>query len=129
MTIETSFHHVAIHCEKKPKTELFFTKILDLHKAKQFSLSPDLSYTIFGIKKKVDIDVYENNSIRIEVYYTETPLEKNFAHICIEINDKNKFLHLCEQYELSPYTIMKDNKEHLFVRDFSENLYEIKEKK
>ncbi len=126
MSVTPSLQHVAIHCSNRKHADIFFTKILDLTKIKQFSLSADMSLSIFGVDKHVDIDVYGNDSFCIEVFCIENQHPKGFSHLCIRVNNRAEFIQRCEQYKLSPYTVQKDGKEYLFVRDFSNNLYEIK---
>ena len=50
-----------------------------------------------------------------------------YEHICIEVDNKKEFIDRCKKYGIEPLVIKKEGKDLLFVRDFSNNLYEIKE--
>ena len=57
MNTETALHHVALHCSNKNKADLFFKEILGMQMVKSFTISSDLTYSIFGINNPVDIGV------------------------------------------------------------------------
>jgi catechol 2,3-dioxygenase-like lactoylglutathione lyase family enzyme len=126
MTEETTLQHVAVECSERETADRFFTTILGLPQLKSITLSEELSTSIFHIKKRVDMITYDNGKMRFEVFLTPTKKPSSFAHICIEVPDKNEFINRCRQHGLKPFFIEKDGKQLLFVRDFSENLYEVK---
>ena len=53
-------------------------------------------------------------------------MEKGYEHVCIEIEDKDQFVDNCLKHGLKPFYVKKGDKDLLFVRDFSGNLFEIK---
>jgi catechol 2,3-dioxygenase-like lactoylglutathione lyase family enzyme len=126
MTKETTVNHVAVECSEKETADLFFTTILGLPQIKSITLSEELSASIFHINKSITMITYDNDKTRFEVFLTTTTKPSSFAHVCIEVPDKNEFISRCRQHKLTPFFIEKDGKQLLFVRDFSENLYEIK---
>ena len=128
MDEETQLNHVALQYTDEEKAETFFTKILGLPQKKKFILSPELSETIFGIKENVEIRVYEKLGTRFEVFITPTNKKPGYNHTCIEINDKKEFINRCKKHGIKPNIIKKDNKKLLFIKDFSGNLFEVKEK-
>jgi len=123
---KTILQHVAINYKDKEKADIFFTKILDLKLQKSFSLTPDLSKQIFDISEKIDVFVYGDNFTVFEVFITQKTVKHAFEHVCIKVDDKKEFIDKCKNYGLKPYIINKDEKQLLFVKDFSDNLYEIK---
>ena len=124
----TFLNHVALQCNNKEKVETFYTKVLGLPIKKKFTISRELSRTIFSIDKSVDVEVYDNNETRFEIFIAQTDEERGYMHVCIEIDNKKKFMDRCKQYGLKPMVMNKGGKNLLFVRDFSGNLFEIKEK-
>ncbi len=88
----------------------------------------ELSEAIFGIDESVDVEVYDNNETRFEIFITQTEEKRGYEHVCIEIDNKKEFIDRCKQYGIKPMFITKGGKNLLFVRDFSGNLFEIKEK-
>lgn len=121
-------NHVALHAKNKPKDADFFLKCLHAKKLKTFDLTAELCYKIFNINEPVEIIVYELGTIRFELFYTHQNISKGFTHICLNVPNKEEFIHVCTKEGLHPFTVEKDGKSILFVRDFSDNLYEIKEK-
>lgn len=125
---ETTLNHVALLYSDKEKAEIFFTKILGIPKVKTFALSKNLSEAIFGINSGVEIDVYDNGRARFEVFIGKTGEKPTYEHICIKIENKKEFIDRCKKYGIEPLIVKKEGKNLLFVRDFSDNLYEVKEK-
>ena len=124
---ETTIHHVAVMCTDRVKAEVFFTKILGVPLAKNFLLSAEMTYAIFGVTEKVEVDVFDDGCARFEVFYTKSKRKSLFEHICIEVKRKHEFIVRCKDHGLEPFEVQKDGKMLLFVRDFSSNLFEIKE--
>jgi catechol 2,3-dioxygenase-like lactoylglutathione lyase family enzyme len=127
MDEKTVLNHVALECSDMEKAKTFFTIILGMPLMKTFTVSAELSEAIFGIKEHVDVDVYDNEQTRFEVFITKTVKLSGYKHICIEIDDKQTFINRCKTHGIEPMIIQKDGKDLLFVKDFSGNLFEIKE--
>lgn len=121
--------HAAVHCDTEEHAYMFFTKILGLKPVKSFSIDETLSKTIFSIIKPVEIRVFGNDSMQIEVFIQPYRYHPSFNHLCLQVLDKTVFIERCKKYGLMPYHVKKGDKQLLFARDFTGNLYEIKEKK
>ena len=124
----TLLNHVALQCNDKEKVETFFTEVLGLPIKKKFTVSGELSEAIFGIDESVDVEVYDNNETRFEIFITQTEEKRGYGHVCIEIDSKKEFIDRCKQYGIKPMVITTGGKNLFFVKDFSGNLFEIKEK-
>ena len=120
--------HVGLIYNDRTSAKTFFVDILGLKFKKSFTLSKDLTKNIFGISEDVAIDVYENDKSYFEVFITEKISRIHFEHICIEIDSKRRFIEKCKKYGLKPIIVKKNLKTLLFIKDFSGNLYEIKER-
>lgn len=128
MTEKIKTIHVALQYSDRKKADIFFNKILGLKLDKSFSLSKDLSKDIFGLSEEVIVDVYKNDEACFEVFITDIQTNYSFEHTCIEIENKVEFLKRCKSYEIEPIFVKKGVKTLLFIKDFSGNLFEIKEK-
>jgi len=126
MAKEVVIQHVAVECSDQQSADRFFTTILGIPKIKDTMLSKELSAAIFGISKNVPIEIYDNGKTRFEVFINTTRRESTYDHICIEVDNKSDFITQCKQQGLDPFFVEKEGKQLLFVRDFSDNLYEIK---
>jgi len=124
----TSFNHIALEYKNKKDAHIFFSTILGIPHTRGFIVSTELSKEIFGREKTVEVDVFDNGEICFEIFYTDDIKHSSFSHTCINVNSKEKFVDNCKKYKLRPYTVVKGEKELLFVRDFSQNIYEIKDK-
>jgi len=128
MCEKTTLQHVALQYTDSKKADIFFTKILGLTLEKEFCLSEDLSNEIFKIRENVDIKVYGNEQVTFEIFISQKPKNISYEHTCIEIQNKEKFIERCKRYNIKPMFVKKGEKTLLFVKDFSDNLFEIKEK-
>jgi len=120
--------HVALHYYDRKQAEIFFNKILKLPLKKTFTISKELSNSIFEINEEVIVDVYGNGEACFEVFITKIQTKYCYEHICIEINDKKEFIKRCNNYGIKPIFVKKGVKTLLFIKDYVGNLFEIKEK-
>jgi len=128
MEERTLLNHVALKCNDEEGAKTFFTDILGIPLIKKFAISGDLSEAIFGIKGNVDILVYDNNETRFEVFIGQVGKKHGYEHTCIEVDDKSEFIDRCKKHEIEPISVNKEGRDILFVRDYSGNLFEVKEK-
>ena len=120
-------NHIAIQVKNEENAELFLTKVLELRKVFGFKMDSGLAETIFGIKKDVQVETFANDNTKIEVFITGENVLSSFCHICLEVPDKEILIKRCGKYGIVPKIVKRNDKELLFIRDFSGNLFEIKE--
>ena len=119
-------NHVAVQNKSKKESDLFFEEILEIPKVKEFDLSKDLSEKIFGLSEEVKVCVYDNTKVRLEVFITNKIKNLSFDHICINVSSKEELIEKCKKFGLEIRLVDKGEKTLLFIKDFSENIYEIK---
>jgi catechol 2,3-dioxygenase-like lactoylglutathione lyase family enzyme len=124
----TRIQHVALECTNQEQADVFFLKVLGIPKVKSTMLSQELCASIFQIEQPVQMETYDNGTARFEVFLTQRPRTRSFAHIGVEIESKADFLIRCRDHGLNPFFVEKQGKQLLFVRDFSDNLFEVIEK-
>ncbi len=122
----TKINHVALQFKTKKEADIFFEKILDIPKVKEFDLSKNLSEEIFNVSKEVSVCVYDNQKTRFEVFISGEKQDFSFNHICIEIKNREKFIEKCKKYDLEVNLVKKGEKTLLFIKDFNKNIYEVK---
>lgn len=122
---EITIQHIAVECTDTESADRFFTGVLGMPKVKHSVLSEDLSQAIFTLGRSVSFDLYDNGKTRVEVFITGERRSRTYAHIGIEVDDKNEFIDRCQRQGLDPFFVEKNGKQLLFVRDFSENLFEV----
>ncbi len=128
MSEKIRLEHVGLRYDDKEKADRFFIEFLEMPKVKDYTVSEDLSESIFGIRKKTDMLVYDNGVSKIEVFISENSSDSQYEHTCIEVGNKEEFIDRCKDYRIEPIIVRKEGKDLLFIRDFSGNLFEIKEK-
>jgi hypothetical protein len=124
--MKTIIQHIALQYTNKKQADIFFKKILGLNLIKNFNVSKELAKQIFNISEDVEVFVYGNDSIVFEIFITKQKQIHVFNHVCIKIDDKEEFFNKCNKHKLKPYYVKKEDKKLLFLRDHSNNLYEIK---
>jgi catechol 2,3-dioxygenase-like lactoylglutathione lyase family enzyme len=128
MSNEIIVQHVAVECSDQQSADRFFTGVLGIPKVKSSILSKELSAAIFKINKSTTFELYDNGMTRFEVFITSERREPTYNHICIKVNNKNDFVTRCKQQGLDSFFVEKNGKQLLFVRDFSDNLFEVIER-
>ena len=98
-----------------------------MEKIKTTPLPRVLSFSIFGIDTDVEMVVYANETSRFEVFIHAKRREHSFDHVGLKVSDKDEFVARCKKHDLKPFFIQKNDKQLLFVRDFSGNLFEVLE--
>ena len=124
---DSMLQHIAVEITDKSKATLFFSEILGLEKQKSSTLPSTLNRTIFGNEEEVEIEVWSDDRLSLEVFITGKPVSPSYRHICLAVPDMAAFLEKCTRHKVPTITAKKGDKEIIFIKDFSGNLYEIKE--
>jgi hypothetical protein len=128
MDKQTVVQHVALECSSVQLADIFFIKVLGIPKVKSTMLPMELCSSIFQVDRSVQMETYDNGTARFEVFITAEPKNSSFVHIGLAIDNTTDFIARCKDHGLTPFFVHKGEKQLLFVRDFSENLFEIIEK-
>jgi catechol 2,3-dioxygenase-like lactoylglutathione lyase family enzyme len=127
MENDARVQHVALECTSVQQADTFFFKVLGIPKVKSTMLPQELSASIFQIDHAVQMETYDNGKARFEVFITAKPKKLSFAHIGMKVDNTTDFVTRCQAHGLKPFFIQKEGKQLLFVRDFSDNLFEVLE--
>jgi len=119
-------NHIAIQVKSK-KDELFFAEILGMKKVGDFRIDSHLVKAIFKKRKAVDVVVFAKDNVKVELFITGRKAKSSFNHICLEIQDKKSFIEKCKKHGVATTIVERKGRKLLFVRDFSGNLFEIKQ--
>ncbi|OIO15099.1 hypothetical protein COV53_03665 [Candidatus Gottesmanbacteria bacterium CG11_big_fil_rev_8_21_14_0_20_37_11] len=120
--------HTALQYKDEKKAEIFFGKVLDLKKQNEFTLSSNFSDFVFGIKKDIKVIVYSQKNTTFEIFIAPKKAKNIFEHLCIQISNKEELIKRCRKYGIKMISTERNGNKYLFIRDFSDYLYEIKEK-
>jgi catechol 2,3-dioxygenase-like lactoylglutathione lyase family enzyme len=123
-------HHIGVVCRSQENADRFYRKILGLAKIKASLLSEDLAEAIFHVAQRCTVITYGNENMLVEVFVPETPAENRtpFAHLCLELEDREEFIQKCRDMALTVNRIKKGDSMLVFVADYDGNLFEVKER-
>ncbi len=128
MDDQIKLHHIALQCDNKEEAILFYQDTLGFKETKTFFLSESLTYSIFCLNHSVEVIVFQNDSLYVEVFIVPGKNEKTCAHTCLLVNDLIEFIDLCKKNHVDYYSVKKEDRNLWFVKDFSGNIFEMKEK-
>ena len=119
--------HIALECDSVEHAKMIYEDVFQCSFVRSFDLSEDFSEQVFSIKKAVSAFVYQAKSGIFEVFVTGvTTVTSGFGHVCISVPNMAEFFTQCEKNGLKPYTVNKNEKSYVFVRDMVGNLFEVK---
>ncbi len=123
-------NHVGIINRDEDKALFFYQDFLGLNKTREFIVSPELSEQLFSVSREIKVLVFEKENIKIEVlifpeFYHPSP---NLNHIGFIVDDLEKFVENASGKGIQVITGSHQGKTVYFVKDFSGNLIEIKQK-
>jgi catechol 2,3-dioxygenase-like lactoylglutathione lyase family enzyme len=123
-------HHIGLVCSSREKADRFYEGILGLEKIKISELTEDLAAQIFHIPQRCLMIFYIGQGLAIEVFVPEEPSGNKapFVHICLEVEDRERFLGKCHDNGLEVSRIPRGDTWLAFVADYDGNLFEIKQR-
>lgn len=120
--------HAAVGASTAEKADTFFEDLVGLSKIKASVLTRELANSIFHIDAACGLVLYGNENFSVEVIVTD-PLPgqgRTFSHICLEVEDRDRFIERCRSKGLEINLVPKGDALLCFIEDFDGNLYEIK---
>jgi len=124
---ETVFNHIGITINDSSEIKNFYVDILGLEIIKKFILLKNISTQIFNTEKETEVTVVGKKDFMAELFITGKNDHRNFQHVCIAVNDQKQVMQKAQKNNY-PCTIIKRNTSDLvFIKDKSNNLFEIKQ--
>ena len=123
-----NLNHIGIMSKNKEDAISFFNKILEFNILYEFQIPESLSYEIFKIHQSLNVIVFGNSLVTIEIFiFPEFKLpEPNIPHICINVEDLEMFLKIVNENNIEIIIGEREGRKKYFIKDFSGNLFEIK---
>ena len=119
--------HIALNIEAKEELTHFYQNVLNFHLVHQYELSATLASQIFGIKKEIEVFIYSNDRIDLELFVYSDKTKQGFAHICVETEDRDIVADRCKNAGYCVIKIERHDKPNLlFVIDKTGNKFELK---
>ncbi|MEA1874863.1 MAG: VOC family protein [Bacteroidota bacterium] len=125
--MKIKLNHIALNISDVDEVTDFYQDILGFHLEYQFELPVKLSNSIFGINKSVPAYFCKNEQVAFELFVLSVKTNKDVAHICLEIINREELIKQCINKGYKVENIQRDNKPNLlFIWDKSGNCFEIK---
>jgi len=126
--MKTKLNHIALNISDVDEVTDFYQDILGFHMEYQFELDSDFASKIFGINKQAEVFHCKNELLNLELFvYPDNP-KQIFAHICIEVIDREIIAVKCKNAGYPVTRIKRNDKpDILFIRDRAGNIFELKE--
>ena len=126
-----NLRHVALVCSTVEKADRFFAGLLGLKKSEPKTLPRALAKPLFDIDSELTVVNYMNEHVHFEIFIdahhprSARPVE----HICLEVHDLPALLRGCRDSGVKIIQVPKGDSLLTFLRDFDDNLFELKEAK
>jgi len=115
----------------KDEAVKFYKNFLEMEIKKEFTLDSSLSKSLFSINDNLEIILFAKGCLKIEImiYKNYKPKNNTVNHICLEIEDINIFIKKCDEFKIQKNFIDLPTKKLYFIKDYSDNIIEVKENK
>lgn len=123
-------NHVGIVNTSEEGALLFYRDFLGLEKTREFSVSPELAAQLFSFSREVKVLVFEKEAVKFEVFiypHYRKP-HPDFSHACCMLDDLTGVMEMAPKAGVELITGQHGEKTVYFIKDFSGNLIEIKQK-
>ena len=122
-------NHVGIINKNEEQALKFYQDFLGLKLTREIILPLELSEQLFSVSKEIKVLVVENEGIKIEVFISDfQPENPNFTHFAIMVDSLSELTERAIQFDAELIIGKHKDKTVYFLKDFSDNLIEVKQK-
>lgn len=121
-------NHIALQINKEKDIKDFYGNIFGFQVKKSFELDSKLAVSIFGMKKQAKVVLMEKEDLIIELFITDVLLPfQGYQHTCLNVTNRDEILDSCREKNYEVIEIEREYHNLCFIKDKSENLFELKE--
>ena len=122
-------NHIGITNKSEEQALLFYRDFLGLEKRREILLAPELSEQLFSLSQEIKVLVFEKTGIKIEVFISDFHhANPNFTHFGIMLDNFSVVTEKAQRSHVDLIIGKHKEKSVYFLKDFSGNLIEIKQK-
>ncbi len=122
-------NHVGIINKSEEQALKFYNEFLGLKKTKEMLLVQELSEQLFSVSKEIKVMVFENEGLKIEIFISDfQPENPNFTHFGIMVDSLPEITERAWQFNADLIIGKHKDKTVYFLKDFSGNIIEVKQK-
>ncbi len=119
-------HHIGLQVIEEDISS-FYINVLGCIVLREFTLSKDDAYPIFGIRKEVDIFYTKCGNIDLELFVDKNSKVPTFNHVCIHDDDVEETVKKAQTAGFGVFIREKDDRtKTYFVSDSNHNIFEMK---
>lgn len=112
---------------KKPDIKKFYEDILGFERSREFSVSGNDAAKIFGLLGSVEVKMMQHDGIDFEMFVTRCTQFVTYAHICLETKRAADIYNNAIEAGYPVFERKNNGSITYFIRDRSQNLFELKE--
>jgi extradiol dioxygenase family protein len=123
-------NHIAIVNASEEHAEKFYGQFLELEKSREYTVSSELAEQLFSLSSEFKAVVYEKDGIRFEIflYPDSVPESSDIRHAALFVDDLTAFLDRARRFEVEHIIGKTAEKTVHFIKDYSGNMIEVKQK-
>ncbi len=124
---EKIFNHVALTINDLSEIKDFYIDILGLELIKKFTLPEEISGKVFNIEKETEVTVVGRNDFAIELFKSNKTSHRDYRHVCIAVSNREQVIKKARENNYPIIIIKRDISDLVFIKDRSDNLFEVKQ--
>jgi catechol 2,3-dioxygenase-like lactoylglutathione lyase family enzyme len=121
-------NHIGITIKDSSEIKNFYQDILGMEIIRQFAINKELSDQVFQINQETEVCLMQKDDLVFELFVIEKPISMQYNHICIDVLYRDNLIESAKSKNYSCVIIPRKNCDLVFIKDKSENIFEIKEK-
>jgi len=122
-------NHIGITNKSAEQAIQFYQDFLGLEKTREILLSPELSEQLFSLSQEIKVLVFEKPGIKIEVFISDFQhANPNFIHFGLMLDNFSEVTEKAQRSHVDLIIGKHKDKTVYFLKDYSGNLIEIKQK-
>ena len=122
-------NHIGITNKSEEQALQFYRDFLGLEKTKEILLPPELSEQLFSLSQEIKVLVFERPGIKVEVFISDFQhANPNFTHFGLMLDNFSEVTEKAQRSHVDLIIGKHKDKTVYFLKDFSGNLIEIKQK-
>ncbi len=122
-------NHIGITNKSEEQAIRFYQDFLGLEKTREILLAPELSKQLFFLSQEINVLVFEKPGLKIEVFISDFQhASPNFTHFGLTLDNIAAVTEKAKRSHVELIIGKHKEKTVYFLKDFSGNLIEIKQK-
>ena len=122
-------NHIGVTNKSEEQAIRFYQDFLGLEKTREILLPPELSEQLFSLSQEIKVLVFEKPGIKIEVFISDFQhANPNLTHFGLMLDNFSEVTEKAQRSHVDLIIGKHKEKTVYFLKDFSGNLIEIKQK-